>query len=300
MQKVTTKHFILLMMIAVFSVAAFAQTTAFNFQGWLNDGSSAANGNYDLQFKLFDALTGGNQVNATVDRPNLMIINGVFSTTLDFGSLAFNTTGNRFLEISVRPAGSPNAHVVLGARQQILTVPFAARSASATNADNATNALIATTANNSLSLGSVSASNYARLNFANQGDVSAANLGAAGYISVQGNALQPNTSNGFPKIMLAVTADGTIARCYNGVTGASGGNCGVTIQAGTGNYGITFPFPIANRFWLVTDHSDANTNPSDIISARVTPTVGGNPNLLFVETQRNGTKENRPFHMFIF
>lgn len=33
---------------------AWAQTTAFNFQGRLNDGANPANGRYDLQFKLFD------------------------------------------------------------------------------------------------------------------------------------------------------------------------------------------------------------------------------------------------------
>lgn len=266
--------------------AAHAQTTAFNFQGRLNDGGTAANGRYDLQFKLFDALAGGNQVATTIDRANTQVINGVFSTVLDFGS-AFGA-GNRFLEISVRPNGSSNAHVVLGARQQILAVPFAAHSATSTSA------------NNSLSLGGVTANNYARLNFSNQGDVVGANIGANGYISVQGNALQPLNSNGFPKMMLAVTANGTIARCHNGVTGVATGNCGVTIQTGTGNYIITFPFPVTNRFWLVTDHSDDNTDPKDVINTRVTPTVGGNQTLLIVETQRNGTKENRPFHMFIF
>lgn len=264
-----------------------AQTTAFNFQGRLNDGGNAANGRYDLQFKLFDSLAGGNQVASTIDRANTQVINGVFSTVLDFGS-AF-TSGNRFLEIAVRPNGSSNAHVILGARQQILAVPFAAHSATSTDATN------------SLSLGGVSANSYARLNFANQGDVVGANLGSNGYISVQGNALQPAASNGFPKIMLAVTANGTIARCYNGVTGVSGGNCGgITIQTGTGNYIITFPFPVTNRFWLVTDHGDSGANDSDVISTRVSPSVDVQQTILIIETQRNGTKENRPFHMFIF
>lgn len=269
-----------------------AQTTAFNFQGRLNDGGNAANGRYDLQFKLFDTLAGGNQVASTVDRANTQVINGVFSTVLDFGS-AF-TSGNRFLEIAVRPNGSSNAHVILGARQQILAVPFAAHSATSTNATNATNAT------NSLSLGGVAANNYARLNFANQGDLVGANIGANGYISVQGNALQPANSNGFPKIMLAVTADGTIARCYNGVIGASSGNCGgITIQNNSvGVFRITFPFSVDNRFWLLTEHADSTIGENDVISLRVSPLLSTNQ--LTVTTQVSGTKQNLPFHMFIF
>lgn len=125
-----------LMITALFLLAVLniqAQITAFNFQGRLNDGANPANGRYDLQFKLFDAISGGNQVFATVDRPNLMLVNGVFSTTLDFGVSAFDT-GTRFVEISVRPNGSPNEYVILGGRQQILSVPFAVRAATAQNA----------------------------------------------------------------------------------------------------------------------------------------------------------------------
>lgn len=110
--------------VLVLSTAGFAQTSAFSFQGRLNDGSSPANGRYDLQFKLFDAITGGNQIGTTLDKANTMLVNGVFSTALDFGSAVFQS-GDRFIEISVRPNGSPNQHVILGGRQQILSVPFA-------------------------------------------------------------------------------------------------------------------------------------------------------------------------------
>src|SRR5689334_16479010 len=44
---------ILLMMANVLS----AQTTAFTYQGKLSDGANSANGNYDIQFKLFDTAT---------------------------------------------------------------------------------------------------------------------------------------------------------------------------------------------------------------------------------------------------
>src|SRR5438132_13437257 len=41
---------------------AFAQTSSFTYQGRLTDGGTAANGNYDLQFALFDSLSGGAQL----------------------------------------------------------------------------------------------------------------------------------------------------------------------------------------------------------------------------------------------
>ena len=54
--------FLVIITLLAASLTAHAQSTAFNFQGRLNDGSSAANGRYDLQFKLFDAIAGGNQI----------------------------------------------------------------------------------------------------------------------------------------------------------------------------------------------------------------------------------------------
>ncbi len=122
--------------------AAAAQGTGFNFQGRLNDGSNPANGHYDLQFQLFDAIAGGNSIGSLISRPDTVLINGVFSTTLDFGSAAFNNPNTVFIEISLKPGGSPNAYTILGPRQQLTVVPFAAR------------------ANDSAQLGGVAASEY--------------------------------------------------------------------------------------------------------------------------------------------
>ena len=152
-------------------VSAMAQTTAFNFQGRLNDGNAPANGKYDLQFKLFDAPAGGNQTGSTVAKSGLTLVNGVFSTPLDFGAAAFDG-GNRFIEIGLRQSvtgnTTPNAFVILGPRQQILSVPYTIRSLNSSNADNATNAANAvnatnaTNATNSTNLGGVPATNYLR------------------------------------------------------------------------------------------------------------------------------------------
>lgn len=265
--------------ILLITMTAFSQTSAFNFQGRLNDGSNPANGRYDLQFKLFDSITGGTEVAPVNDRPNLLLINGVFSTTLDFGALAY-TSGQRFIEISVRPLNSPNPHVVLGARQQILAVPIAIRATSATNADNATNATNATNAQNAVNaasattaahaadakaLGGIVASGYARLNVQNTGNVIAENLGSSGLLQVQGNTIQGQASFGLPKAMLHMNTlpnPMQVIRCYNGTTGVSTGNCGFTvIEAlghGVGVYHINFGFPVNDRFVaLAVDNAGA-------------------------------------------
>ncbi len=162
--------------VALTASTVFGQGNTFSFQGRLNDGTNSANGSYDLQFRLYDAIAGGTQIGSLVARPNTTLINGVFSVALDFGATAFNNPNSVFIEIAVRPNASPIAYTILGPRQQLTVVPFAVRAANATNADNATNAqnsvnainatnaTNATTATNSLSLGGLVASSYLQTN----------------------------------------------------------------------------------------------------------------------------------------
>src|SRR2546428_4934141 len=81
--------------------AVFAQTSSFIYQGRLTDGGTAANGNYDLQFALFDSLLGGAQVGSTKTVTTVPVSNGVFTASLDFGATSFPGP-NRFLEISAQ------------------------------------------------------------------------------------------------------------------------------------------------------------------------------------------------------
>ena len=41
------------------STTAYAQGTAFTYQGRLNSGENAANGSFDLRFAVYDAATAG-------------------------------------------------------------------------------------------------------------------------------------------------------------------------------------------------------------------------------------------------
>src|SRR5687768_17171522 len=67
-----------------------AQGSMFTYQGKLSDGGTAANGTYDLQFKLYDTLGNPQGSPDTVTRTEVNVTNGVFTVQLDFGASAFN------------------------------------------------------------------------------------------------------------------------------------------------------------------------------------------------------------------
>ncbi|HEY6118344.1 MAG TPA: hypothetical protein VIV66_00210 [Pyrinomonadaceae bacterium] len=119
-----------------------AQTTTFSYQGKLTDNGNPASGNYDLQFTLWDALSGGTQQPQpspiTVTRNNVSVAAGIFTVQLDFTGNAFPGT-DRFLEISVRSTAI-GSFTTLAPRQQINSTPYALRSSGAGTADTATNA----------------------------------------------------------------------------------------------------------------------------------------------------------------
>jgi hypothetical protein len=128
---------LMLFAIAIATSAVFSQTPVFTYQGRLLDSSLAANGNYDLEFKLYDSESNGNLLDQR-SRPNVAVSSGIFSVSLDFPATEFDGT-DRFLEISVRPAGSSNPFTVLAPRQPITSAPYSVRSLSAASADLANN-----------------------------------------------------------------------------------------------------------------------------------------------------------------
>jgi len=102
-----------------------AQSTAFNYNGSFNDGTTPAVGNYDLAFTLFDAFTNGTSF-GSVTNSGTMITNGLFSVTLDFGNV-FNGS-NYWLELAVRTNGT-SLFTTLNPRQPITPTPYAIYSA---------------------------------------------------------------------------------------------------------------------------------------------------------------------------
>src|SRR5438105_3552404 len=99
-----------LLLLSLFSLLtvsiAPAQTTTFTYQGRLTDGGTApASAIFDMQFKLFDAISAGTQQPQpnpiTITNSTVQVTNGVFTMQLDFGGDAF-PGADRYLEISIR------------------------------------------------------------------------------------------------------------------------------------------------------------------------------------------------------
>src|SRR5258706_389513 len=168
-----------------FAQDASAQTTEFTYQGTLKDNGAPANANYDFEFALFDAPSGGSQVGATIPKNTVLVTNGLFAVKLDFGSTF--PGANRYLEIRVRLAGQPGI-TTLGPRQLMDSAPYSVKSL---NADTATNAATAT---NSTQLGGVAAGQYVVTTDTRMSDARSPTAGSSNYIQNQ-NAGTQATSN---------------------------------------------------------------------------------------------------------
>jgi hypothetical protein len=101
----------------------------------LSDAGAAANGQYDLRFTAFDALTGGTAQSGSVVVENAQVTDGVFTVQLPFGASFFNNNNARLLEIGVRPGAATgnDPFTLLTPRQPITPVPFAINAQTATN-----------------------------------------------------------------------------------------------------------------------------------------------------------------------
>lgn len=117
--------------------SAFAQGTAFTYQGRLSDGGAPANGSYDLTFTIFDAASGPAQISGTLTNFATPVSGGVFTVTLDFGNVF--PGAERWLEISVTTNGG-GSFATLAPRQPFTATPYAIHSLIAENAFNAATA----------------------------------------------------------------------------------------------------------------------------------------------------------------
>src|SRR5262245_25004609 len=89
--------------VAFFPLAAVAQPlgTAFTYQGQLKQSGAALDATADLEFRLFDASSGGVQVGNTAMVNNVNVVDGLITASVDCGASPFN--GNqRWLQIAVR------------------------------------------------------------------------------------------------------------------------------------------------------------------------------------------------------
>jgi hypothetical protein len=100
--------------------------TGFTYQGRLDEGGLPATGDYDFQFALFDAESFGTQTAEHLSLEAVDVSGGLFTVLLDFGPVFRGEA--TWLEVHVRPAGSPDPFVVLSPRQPITAAPYAEHS----------------------------------------------------------------------------------------------------------------------------------------------------------------------------
>jgi len=129
---------VLLVLIVCLAGVSYGGTmgTAFTHQGRLSDANSPADGLYDFEFEVYDALDGDSQQGSTVSENDIDVINGYFTVGLDFGGSVF-TGDARWLQIAVRPGTSsdPCDFTTLSPRQELTPAPYAMHSENADKLD---------------------------------------------------------------------------------------------------------------------------------------------------------------------
>jgi formylglycine-generating enzyme required for sulfatase activity len=223
---------------------ACAQGTAFTYQGRLNGGGAVANGSYDLQFTLYATNVAGTAVAGPVTNTAVAVTNGLFTTTVDFGSV-FTGTGN-WLAIAVS-TNAANAYITLAPRQQVTPAPYAIFANTASNLSGTVSAAqINSVIPSSLLPNFQASANYATIGGGIQ------NTSRAAYSVVGGGTL--NTASGGDatvgggNVNTASGTDSTVSGGYNNTAGnfstvgggyqnnARGMTFGdATVSGGTGN-----------------------------------------------------------------
>ena len=210
---------------------ALAQGSSFTYQGRLTDGGSPPTGTYELEFKLFDAASGGTQQPqpspATLQVTGaqaVSVTNGVFTVQLDFGADAF-PGASRYLEMGVRHVGDA-AFTTLSPRQPISSTPYAVRSISAGTAADFSGSLAgdvtgtqgATVVN---SVGGQTAANVA-------GGASAANAATSG--NTAGAIVKRDASGNFSAGTITAALNGNASTATTATTATTAS--GVSASAG--------------------------------------------------------------------
>jgi len=101
---------------------AHAQGTAFTYEGQLNNNGSPANGIYDIRAGLYLTSTGGVVSAGPITNPAVVVSNGLFTITLDYGNVFDGTT--YWLQVAVRSNGL-GGFTILSPRQELTPTPYA-------------------------------------------------------------------------------------------------------------------------------------------------------------------------------
>ena len=103
---------------------AFAQGTAFTYQGQLSTSNGVASGTYNVSFTLFpNTNIYYGPIAGPVTNRSVIVSNGLFTTLVDFGPGVFTGSSN-WLEVAVASNGV-SSFTTLAPRQQLTPVPYA-------------------------------------------------------------------------------------------------------------------------------------------------------------------------------
>jgi hypothetical protein len=193
--------------------------SGFTYHGRLTQEGSPANGTYDIQFTLYDAPSGGNQVGTPILVSSQTITEGLFTVQLDFGPSAFQGSA-RWLQIGVQPSGG-GAFTTLSPRQALTAAPYALSLMPG--------ATITGTLSTSpvLSVTNSSSASFAVSLFGNASGSSGIGVkGTGGFAGLYGTS----TSNGVYGISSSTTGVG--------VYGSGSGALGYGVRGDGGQYGV--------------------------------------------------------------
>ncbi|MCL4789434.1 MAG: tail fiber domain-containing protein [Verrucomicrobia bacterium] len=98
-----------------------AQGTTFTYQGRLEAAGAPYTGLAEMQFRLWDAASGGSQLGSTLTVTPVGVTNGLFTVSLDFGNQF--TGAHRWLEIALRT--NLLGFTTLSPRQSVTPTPYA-------------------------------------------------------------------------------------------------------------------------------------------------------------------------------
>lgn len=281
----------------------FAQATAFTYQGSLNDIGGPASGHYDLRFALYDSTNNpGNLVAGPITNSAVIVTNGLFTTTVDFGSNPFNGSA-RWLEIGVRTNGAAN-FITLAPRQVLTPAPFALFADSASNllgtipgSQISGSVVYATSAGNAALLSGQPPSYY--LDLSNQtGTLSASQL-PAGAINSRGVLA---TDYEFDETSGTTFADSSgfgndAIAPIGGISAGSAGHSGKAVYFAGGFLKVASGIPDSPQVWVETWVNPQSSSPgvhtvlskSGAWSLQITNGVSGPGTAIFSVTTANGT-----------
>ncbi len=113
------------LLVSLGAIDSFADAgTALTYQGVLKQGGSPLDDSADFRFTLWDAEQGGEQIGPIVAKNAVNVVDGLFTSLLDFGVEPYTTNEGRWLQIMVRSPRGQGQFQSLTPRQKLTPTPF--------------------------------------------------------------------------------------------------------------------------------------------------------------------------------